>query len=512
MKSRYVILTILVLLGKFSYCQNTIEAVDGFKYAFVAMDAKGGNQDVYGITQILRSNLILKEGLILLDYNPELWPQDARQNPCLIGTWIPSSEPAPFNANWAKAGFIVKNCKNEIVYQNFETGFKFMGYYAQSVPVVMEKACKPIKKMKYKFDDRLIPKFDFPNVEQTNETEESIKKYIVNTSLDRIEGIYKSYQEGTLGYYKLGIIKSGEQYKAIVLESDLNQWRLGEVKAYFEHSSMNGIYSVKWLQGDKTSVETFAEMNNDAILSIEFTNRTNNQKVVNKFIKMYPSANENYSFASNQPKASGSGFFISTNGTIATNAHVIERAEKIEVTIANEMGTFTYKAKTLLKDAKNDVALIQIADTSFKGLSSLPYLLNDKSDIGEKVFTIGYPLNDIMGSNYKVTDGIISAKTGIGDDIRYFQISVPLQPGNSGGPLFNKDGEIIGITSSKLNGEAVGSSVENVNYAIKITYLLNLYGMLPDATQLPVSSKLAGKVLEDQIKILKNYVCLIKIY
>ena len=117
-----------------------------------------------------------------------------------------------------------------------------------------------------------------------------------------------------------------------------------------------------------------------------------------------------------------------------------------------------------------------------------------------------------MGTNYKVTDGIISSKSGIADDVRYFQISVPIQPGNSGGPLFNKEGNIIGITSAKLNSKAVGTLVENVNYAIKITYLINLYNMLPSSSQLPNTPSLAGKELQEQIKTLKNYVCLIKIY
>jgi len=121
-------------------------------------------------------------------------------------------------------------------------------------------------------------------------------------------------------------------------------------------------------------------------------------------------------------------------------------------------------------------------------------------------------LNDIMGSNYKVTDGIISSKSGIGDDVRYYQITVPLQPGNSGGPLFNKEGNIIGLTSARLNSEAVGTQVENVNYAIKVSYLLNLYNMVPNASKLTSNSEVATKQLQDQIKVLKNYVCLIKIF
>ena len=116
-----------------------------------------------------------------------------------------------------------------------------------------------------------------------------------------------------------------------------------------------------------------------------------------------------------------------------------------------------------------------------------------------------------MGTNYKVTDGIISAKSGIADDVRYYQISVPLQPGNSGGPLFNSEGNIIGITSAKLNSKAAGTVIENVNYAIKSIYLTGLMNILPDLNIPTPSIQLTNKELKDQVKILKNYVCIINI-
>ena len=162
-------------------------------------------------------------------------------------------------------------------------------------------------------------------------------------------------------------------------------------------------------------------------------------------------------------------------------------------------------------DSKNDVALIKIQDENFKGLSDIPYSIIEKAEIGEKAFTIGFPLNDVMGSNYKVTDGIVSSISGIDDDMRYYQISVPLQPGNSGGPLFNSNGDIIGITSARLNSKSVGTEVENVNYAIKISYLVNLYKMLPYSGELKTTSSPNNKELKEQVKVLKNYVCLIKV-
>ena len=76
--------------------------------------------------------------------------------------------------------------------------------------------------------------------------------------------------------------------------------------------------------------------------------------------------------------------------------------------------------------------------------------------------------------------------------------------------LFNNQGSVIGLTTSRLNSKAVGTQIENVNYAIKSSYLLTLYNMLPNSTALPTNSSLTGKDLKDQVKILKNYVCLIE--
>ena len=511
MKQKLFTITTLLLWTLNVWGQKGIEAINGFKYAFVSYLVYENKQvDIYGITAYLRSELS-KKGLIVLDGLTKNWPKEAKLNPCLVGIWFPSHSDGNI-ANSAKGGFIVRNCKDEIVYENFSFASHFGYYYEKNSQLAIEKAFKPLRSFTYRFNESLTPTVQYPTVETTTETEESLKKYFDNNKLNSIEGIYKSYQSDQVSFYKLGIIKSGDKFKVIIIESDLPQWKTGEVKAYFEPSSMKDFFSAKWFMANKTPIETFASIENDAILSIEFGNQENNQKRQDKFIKMYPTSSGEFSTKSDKSKASGSGFFISTTGIVATNAHVIEDASKIELTIANEIGTFTYKAKVLLTDNKNDVALIQIDDTTFKGLSALPYSLTEKTDVGEKVFTIGYPLNNIMGTNYKVTDGIISSKSGIADDVRYYQISVPVQPGNSGGPLFNKDGNIIGITSAKLNSKAVGTSIENVNYAVKISYLLNLYNMLPNSNQSQNSSQLAGKELQEQIKTLKNYVCLIKIY
>jgi len=344
---------------------------------------------------------------------------------------------------------------------------------------------------------------DITDIKSTTETETSIKAYYDTTTLDPIEGIYK----GTTPYYKFAIKKYNDKYLAIILDAeDKKSWKAGTVKAYIEKSASDAIFSIRWLMGDKTPNETTGILKNGILLSIYINNEEG------LFIKLYPSNKvETNKNNNNAVKVTGSGFFITSKGLIATNAHVVNNAKKIEIKIPTDFGNATYNAKTLLIDNKNDVAIIQIDDESFKETKPLPYGISDKADIGEKSFTIGYPLNDIMGANYKVADGIISAKSGIADDIRYYQITIPIQPGNSGGPLFNNDGNIIGITSAKLNSKAVGVQVENVNYAIKAAYLMNLINMIPNIEIPTPSVQLVKKELKEQVKTLKDYVCLIQV-
>ena len=144
-------------------------------------------------------------------------------------------------------------------------------------------------------------------------------------------------------------------------------------------------------------------------------------------------------------------------------------------------------------------------------LSDIPYNFKTRSvDIGTEIFALGYPMAlSLMGKDIKFTDGKISSKTGLGGDITTYQIQVPIQPGNSGGPLFDFKGNLIGITSSGINRKL--DLTENVNYAIKSSYLLNLIDVLPETITLPSSTQLASKKLTEQIKILSDYVVLIKV-
>jgi len=208
-------------------------------------------------------------------------------------------------------------------------------------------------------------------------------------------------------------------------------------------------------------------------------------------------------------KGNGSGFFISTNGYIATNYHVIEDVEKVEVELMVSGSLKKYNAVVINTDPNNDLAIIKIEDPNFQNLKSIPYNFKARSsDVGTEVFALGYPMAlSIMGKEIKFTDGRISSKTGYKSDITTYQTTTPIQAGNSGGPLFDHNANLIGINSSGLSKEIA----DNVSYTIKTNYLLNLIDALPESVQIPSSTWISSKPLTEQIKILSKYVVLIKV-
>ena len=125
-----------------------------------------------------------------------------------------------------------------------------------------------------------------------------------------------------------------------------------------------------------------------------------------------------------------------------------------------------------------------------------------------KVYAFGYPMAlTAMGKEIKITDGIISSKSGFDGDITTYQITAPIQGGNSGGPLFDDKGNFLGINSSGIRKDLA----DNVGYTIKSSYVLNLIDVLPKSIDLPSSTKLELLPLTDQIKEISKYVVLIKV-
>jgi len=163
--------------------------------------------------------------------------------------------------------------------------------------------------------------------------------------------------------------------------------------------------------------------------------------------------------------SSGSGVVIGAHGEVLTNAHVVPNCAQITVRPSSgEMATATLVAR----DEKNDLAVIRTRPS----VTSIA-TFRDGAPVraGDGIVALGYPLSGLLATTVNLTVGNVSALAGLGDDSRYLQISAPVQPGNSGGPLLDTSGHLVGIVSSKLNAALIARSTgdipQNVNFAIK---------------------------------------------
>jgi hypothetical protein len=163
----------------------------------------------------------------------------------------------------------------------------------------------------------------------------------------------------------------------------------------------------------------------------------------------------------------GSGFIINQDGKVITCAHVL--GEEREATIWS--GGERYEADVMYVDDKVDIAVLEMRKT-VSDMSPISFRSINNFSLGEDVFTIGYPMSDLLGNSARLSKGLISSTKGIKDDPNQIQISAEVQPGNSGGPLFDKDGIVVGVVQQTLNPwkfvmQTGGALPQNVNFAIK---------------------------------------------
>ena len=180
----------------------------------------------------------------------------------------------------------------------------------------------------------------------------------------------------------------------------------------------------------------------------------------------------------------GSGFFVSKMGHVITNAHVVNGCNRVTV---GDNANKQVSAEVINTDSSNDLALLKLSSLEMASagskslvqklsivvvpLASKGLLRSDDVRLGEKVLVAGYPFGDVFSNTIKVTAGIVSATRGAGDDSGQFQLDAAVQPGNSGGPIYDSGGNIVGVVISQLDklkvAKAIGSLPENVNFGIK---------------------------------------------
>lgn len=204
--------------------------------------------------------------------------------------------------------------------------------------------------------------------------------------------------------------------------------------------------------------------------------------------------------------ASGSCFALNSQGYLATCYHVIEDARRIRIRGINGDFEHPVMARVYDVDRDNDLAILQIIEEGFEGLGDIPYRIEqEQSEVGEEVFTLGYPLRAVMGDEIKLTNGVISACSGYMGDTTSYQLSATVQSGNSGCPVFSAAGSVIGVVNARLE------NIESASYAIKEKYLLALIqkcGVTLPTSRIP---SMANEPMTTKVKKVKPFVYIVEV-
>jgi S1-C subfamily serine protease len=186
--------------------------------------------------------------------------------------------------------------------------------------------------------------------------------------------------------------------------------------------------------------------------------------------------------------ATGTGFYINRQGHVLTNAHVVAKCRELTV---SRQGSSPIPASLVKADASNDLAVLIAAPSPAVAV----FRAGRPVRAGEAVVAYGFPLTGMLSSGGIVTNGSVSALSGLGDDSRYLQISAPIQAGNSGGPLLDSSGNVVGIVTSSIRDSAVarrtGAVPQNVNFALKVDVARTFL----EAAGVPIETSSGGREL-----------------
>lgn len=332
-----------------------------------------------------------------------------------------------------------------------------------------------------------------PNLKRIN-VSETIIKSMIDKQNDGVAGIYEFLERDGL---RLACIKHEGVYKIIYLSGGaIKGWNSGEIKATLNETSVPGLFKADWYDEHK-------QIEKETVL-IGFDNLKMDVKIGDEavsYLQMYPTAQSSTTSGESIAETwTGTGFAIG-NGYIVTNNHVAEDAKTISVKgVKGDVNT-GYTAEVVATDKVNDIAILRISDSRFTGFGTIPYAVQQRmADVGEDVFVLGYPLTQALGNEIKLTNGIVSSRTGYQGNIATYQMSAPVQPGNSGGPMFDNKGNIIGIVVAGVPG------AENVGYAIKTSYLNILIESAGLNIKLPSNNTISTLSLAEKVKRVKNFV------
>ena len=359
-------------------------------------------------------------------------------------------------------------------------------------------------------------------------SKDDFKKYFEKniSELDPIEGIYyvtqKGYAQDRENPHSISTQFTQSFFYAIVYSEDFEGygWYGWHGDTEVDDDGPNVLWRQKFVKIGNTN--TYAVMN----IGSEETGYTESQIEIKDFSKFefkidYETDSKwydyfiTYQFVRDCPDVinhdefqrtewTGSGFAIA-DGYIVTNYHVTNGAKTIRIKGVNGDMEEAYKGFVVASDKEHDLSIVKIVDKDFEGFDAIPYKIGKTTvDVGDDIFVLGYPMTQTMGEEVKLTNGVISAASGYKGDASMYQISAAVQSGNSGGPLFNEDGAVIGVVCAKHAG------AENANYAVKVSYLYSLITSSNLGIDISGNDKVKGKSLSKQVKKIRDFVYLIE--
>jgi S1-C subfamily serine protease len=310
----------------------------------------------------------------------------------------------------------------------------------------------------------------------------------------------------------LGFIRRGatDRVVAFVLESKNPLWLPKMLKATFDATAYPDLFTANCFMGNHESVGATAKISG-GLLSIPVT--ASGKEDVITLVKNYPAniSGGPGSSPAGEPvgSASGTGFVVGRNLIVTCN-HVIQNAKRIEIAFDGAKDAFPLEV--VVQDDANDLAVLRVLPNekgTYPVLTAVPMADTSLVRLGQPVFTIGFPLGALLGEEVKVTDGSVSALSGLKNDPRMLQVSVPVQPGNSGGPLFDEHGSAVGVVVASLSAsylyQNTGALPQNVNFAVRSDYVLALLRRVAKDSPL-TASPLTNVSRVDQIERLRRSV------
>jgi S1-C subfamily serine protease len=353
----------------------------------------------------------------------------------------------------------------------------------------------------------------------TGITSQMLKTYWEADTVDKREGIYIQFNGNDP--YLLAILKNNTLNTLLELKDDDAQYgdwyfgiylygprsggfQEGDVQVQFSPDDKTGRnYKAYWYSRSGKNSETVKVnfFEDDCSFQVTFPGFFSNR--TDYYERIFPYSRD---FARNIG-STGTGFLLNREGYVVTNNHVIEGYRHILVRGLNGDFEKAYAFTAALTDKENDIAILK-PEISFLRLNNPSYgFTNAEMPVGSSVFALGYPLRAEMGDEIKLTTGIISSRSGYRGNPNEYQTTASISPGNSGGPLFDEQGNVIGINSAYL------SAANDAYYAIKIKLVIDLIENSSPGISAPSNrTTIWGRNLVDNVAAVKNFVYMIEAY